>query len=317
MRQILNEWRKYLNEEEEEKRKVNIFLDMDGVLVDFPSALKEYIKSIYSVDPHVLHPGSKSSRRAISRLQSMNLSPSEIDELYDGTEHKFQSGAEYEPDEKIMGDYIFKALVGNKDLWLAMNQLEGADILVAEVFDLADEVFVLTAHVDEVSKEAKKEWIGNYFPQIKAANIYVDREKGARLRQLIKSGTVAETDLNILIDDRRKFLDDFIDSGGVGIQYDFQSPNTTFEELHGYSIFVKTLRPNGKVSSIVRNCIFRNTTRESIYIQATFTNIRIENSLFFGNRGRSVYIWLSGNNGKHSVGVRNSNIERIECKSSL
>jgi|TARA_Y100000310_G_scaffold208752_1_gene209373 hypothetical protein len=231
MKQILNEWRQYLKEEEEEKRKVNIFLDMDGVLVDFPSALKEYIKSIYSVDPHVLHPGSKSSRRVLRRLQSMNLSPSEIDELYDGTEHKFQSGAEYEPDEKIMGDYIFKALLGNKDLWLAMNQLEGADTLVAEVFDLADEVFVLTAQVDEVSKEAKKEWIGNYFPQIKADNIYVDREKGARLRQLIKSGTVAETDLNILVDDRRKFLDDFIDAGGVGIQYDFQSPDVTFEEL--------------------------------------------------------------------------------------
>jgi len=230
MRQILNEWRQYLKEEEE-KRKVNIFLDMDGVLVDFPSALKEYIKSIYSVDPHVLHPGSKSSRRVLRRLQSMNLSPSEIDELYDGTEHKFQSGAEYEPDEKIMGDYIFKALLGNKDLWLAMNQLEGADTLVAEVFDLADEVFVLTAQVDEVSKEAKKEWINNYFPQIKAANVYVDREKGERLRQLIKSGTVAETDLNILIDDRRKFLDDFIDAGGVGIQYDFQSSDVTFEEL--------------------------------------------------------------------------------------
>ena len=37
--------------------------------------------------------------------------------------------------------------------------------------------------------------------------------------------------LNILIDDRRTFLDDFIDRGGVGIQYDFQSPDATFEEL--------------------------------------------------------------------------------------
>jgi hypothetical protein len=229
MKQILSEWRKYINEEE--KPRVNIFLDMDGVLVDFPSALKEYIKSIYSIDPRELHPESKSSRRALRRLQSMNLSPAEIDELYDGSEHKFQSGAEYEPDEKIMSDYVFKALLGNKDLWLAMNELEGADTLVAEVFDLADEVFVLTAQVDEVSKEAKKEWIGNYFPQIKAANIHVDREKGERLRQLIKSGIVAETDLNILVDDRRKFLDDFIDAGGVGIQYDFQSPDTTFEEL--------------------------------------------------------------------------------------
>ena len=229
MKQILSEWRKYINEEE--KPRVNIFLDMDGVLVDFPSALKEYIKSVYGTDPQVLHPGSKSSRRALRRLQSMNLSPAEIDELYDGSEHKFQSGAEYEPDEKIMSDYVFKALLGNKDLWLAMNELEGADTLVAEVFDLADEVFVLTAQVDEVSKEAKKEWIGNYFPQIKAANIHVDREKGERLRRLIKSGIVAETDLNILIDDRHKFLEDFINAGGIGIQYDFQSPNTTFEEL--------------------------------------------------------------------------------------
>jgi len=229
MKQILNEWRKYL--QEEEKQKINIFLDMDGVLVDFPSALREHIKNIYTMAPEEVHPSSKSSRAVLRKLQSMDLSPEEVEELYDRSEYKFQSGEDYQPDEKVMSNYVFKALIGNKELWLGMNKLEGADALVAIVFDVADEVFVLTAQVDKTSEEAKKEWIGAHFPQIKAANINVNRDKGARLRELISLGVVGEDDLNILIDDRKPFLESFIGAGGTGIQYNFESPGTTFAEL--------------------------------------------------------------------------------------
>jgi 5'(3')-deoxyribonucleotidase len=249
---LLENWRKYLKEEggfgqgsapkgewykkqtivvEEEKPKVNIFLDMDGVLVDFPSALKEYIKSVYSMDSQELHPGSKSSRAAFRKLQRMNLSPEEIDELYDRSEYNFQSGASYDPDEKIMSDYVFKALLENKELWLTMNKLEGADTLVETAFALADEVFVLTAHVDQTSADAKKEWISQHFPQIDPAKVNVDQDKGGRLLQLISQGTVAENDLNILIDDRQKFLNSFIEAGGTGIQYNFESPQNAIDEL--------------------------------------------------------------------------------------
>ena len=65
MKLILENWRKYIAEEE--KRKVNIFLDMDGVLVDFPSALKEHIKNIYTAVPEEIHT-SKSSRAVLLSL---------------------------------------------------------------------------------------------------------------------------------------------------------------------------------------------------------------------------------------------------------
>jgi len=229
MKLLIENWRKYLVEAEE--RKVNIFLDMDGVLVDFPSALKEYIKNVYATAAEEIHPTSKSSRAVLRKLQSMNLSPEEIDELYDRSEYKFQSGEDYEPDEKNMSDYVFKALLGNKELWLDMNKLEGADALVETAFTLADKVFILSAQVDEISEEAKEEWIANHFPDRDFAGVEISRDKGGRLLQLIAQGTVAEDDLNILIDDRQKFLDSFMNAGGTGIQYNFEAPGSTFREL--------------------------------------------------------------------------------------
>jgi len=228
MKLLLENWRKYLAEEE--KRKVNIFLDMDGVLVDFPSAMKEYIKNVYTAVPEEIHI-SKNSRAVLRKLQSMNLSPEEIDELYDRTENKFQSGEGYSPDEKIMSDYVFKALLGNKELWLGMNKLEGADALVETAYALADKVFILSAQVDDVSKEAKKDWIAAHFPDRDFDGVEISRDKGGRLLQLIAQGTIAENDLNILLDDRQKFLDNFIAAGGTGIQYNFESPGSAIEEL--------------------------------------------------------------------------------------
>ena len=228
MKLILENWRKYLAEEE--NQKVNIFLDMDGVLVDFPSALKEHIKNIYTAVPEEIHT-SKSSRAVLRKLQSMNLFPEEIDELYDRTETKFQSGEGYSPDEKIMSDYIFKALLKNEKLWLDMKKLVGADEVMAIAFELADNVFILSAQVDPTSKDAKKKWIKHHYPGRKFAGVEIDHDKGARLRKLIAAGTVSEDDLNILLDDRRVFLQNFIAAGGTGIQYNFESPHTAIEEL--------------------------------------------------------------------------------------
>tara|TARA_Y100000310_G_C20550692_1_gene747913 strand:+ start:447 stop:1154 length:708 start_codon:yes stop_codon:yes gene_type:complete len=229
MKLVLENWRKFLKEEQE--RKVNIFLDMDGVLVDFPNALKDYIKKAYSLDVGEVHPNSKSSRAVLRKLQKLELSDEEIEELYDRVEKIFQEGGSYNTEEGLMHKYVLKAITNNRNLWVSMNKLEGANTLVDKAFDLADEVFVLTAQVDDTSKEAKKAWIANHFPQINPQNINVDRDKGGRLLQLINTGTVSELDLNILIDDRQKFLDSFISAGGVGIQYDFLSPQIALSKL--------------------------------------------------------------------------------------
>ena len=229
MKQILKEWRKYITEEE--GRKVNIFLDMDGVLVDFPSALREYVKTNYTRSAEDLFPNSKSSRTLHRKLQALRLSDEGIDELYNRAEVKFQSGDEYNSEERMMSNYIFKVLVNNKALWLSMGKLVGADELVAAAFELADEVFVLTAQVDEASEEAKKEWIAQHFPEIDPRHVNVDRDKGGRLRSLISAGIVGEGDLNILIDDRLHFLESFRNAGGIGIQYDYESPGSAFKEL--------------------------------------------------------------------------------------
>jgi len=228
MKLLLENWRKFLKEE---KGRVNIFLDMDGVLVNFPDTVKDEIKKNNLLSPEEVHPTSKSGRALLRKLQKLQFSSEQIEDLYNQVEIKFQEGGLYNQNEKIMRSYIFKVLTNNKGLWLRMEELEGATALVDEVFNLADEVFVLTAQVDEQSEEAKREWIGSHFPQINPNNINVDRDKGGRLRQLISDGVVSEDDLNILIDDRVKYLNSFINAGGTGIQYDHRSPNVAIEEL--------------------------------------------------------------------------------------
>jgi len=229
MKQILKEWRGYLAEEE--KPKVNIFLDMDGVLVDFPSALKIYIKSVYNTDPAETHRDSKSARKALRNLQSLQLDEEGIEALYDRSEEKFKSGEAYLPKEKIMSDYVLKSLFGNERLWLAMNKLIGADELVNIVFQLADNVFILSAHVDDTSKLAKKKWIAHHYPNHQFKGVEIERDKGARLQALIRTDVISGDDLNILIDDRRSFLQSFVGAGGTGIQYNSESPEIAIEEL--------------------------------------------------------------------------------------
>ena len=229
MKNLLENWHKYLSENQ--KRKINIFLDMDGVLVDFPTATSKYIRDNYLLDAVEMFPSSKSSRVLHRKLQRLKLSDEGLQKLYDEAATKFQSGKEYNYEEKLMSDYIFKILINNKELWLSMEKLIGADKLVATAFVLADEVFVLTAQVDEVSKMAKKEWIASHFPEINPKRVNVDRDKGGRRKQLISAGIVGSNDLNILIDDRTHFLNSFISAGGIGVQYNFESPETAFQEL--------------------------------------------------------------------------------------
>ena len=51
------------------------------------------------------------------------------------------------------------------------------------------------------------------------------------MRQLVAAAEVSDDDLNILIDDRTHFLNSFINAGGIGIQYNFESPEVAFDEL--------------------------------------------------------------------------------------
>ena len=161
---------------------------------------------------------------------------------------KKDAGEPRSPEEKIISNYLFSLVSKDKQIWKDMAKVAGADEMIATAEQIAgpNNVYILSSPVGDPIKDketgkvisppsvvAKKEWIAakDHFPQIDPDNVLVDREKGARLRSLINVGRVSENDLNILIDDRRKFLDDFIAAGGIGIQYNFESPGRAFQEL--------------------------------------------------------------------------------------
>ena len=76
MKLILENWRKFLNEEIQDKYQ--IFLDMDGVLVDMTAGVVntvntnlQKVRNGVSTDhnnPDSVHPGSKSKSQALRRL---------------------------------------------------------------------------------------------------------------------------------------------------------------------------------------------------------------------------------------------------------
>jgi FMN phosphatase YigB (HAD superfamily) len=195
MKLLLENWRKYLKEDNE-KFPYQIYCDMDGVLVDFESATSKILNDL--IDNPEEHQGNRKLYKAILKAKK-EVGDKEI------TSDHFNFGSPY---KKVI-DLMFRALATNKDYWVEMDWLEGGK----ELWDFIKpyKPIILTAPVagSDASKLGKEEWCREHLG--KDIQVIVDAEKEKYAKHEGKTG--------LLIDDREKNVNKFKAAGGKTILY--------------------------------------------------------------------------------------------------
>ena len=218
MKLILESWRRFLKEEVE-NNNLHIFFDMDGVLVDLATTLanKININLKSAVDPHaathdehgeILDRGSKSGRKGLRKLKALvtEVTPEQLEDIT----IKKDAGESRSPEEKAINNYVY-ALLGDKtgQIWLDMEVAPGAQ----EMIDAAKEkgnIYVLSSPVGDISVEKKKQWLKNKLPGVEFVDTIFSSKKGEALKN---TGLIQRGETVILIDDRVKYINDFVTGG--------------------------------------------------------------------------------------------------------
>jgi len=239
MKLILENWRQFLNEEIQDKYQ--IFLDMDGVLVDMTQGVVDTINTnLHKVhngastdhnDPGSVHPGSKSKSQALRRLvkemekeRRTEITAKEFDhmtDLKDAGDEGF-SGA-----NKWIERYFLKAASNNQNWWANLPAYPHTQALV----DLANEAshdgktMILSAPIDAASVAGKQMWIDSNLAGIAPEKVNIVHDKGAFLKSL----NLPDNIIPILIDDRAKYQRQFGDAGGNVIPWGIHNSDSSFE----------------------------------------------------------------------------------------
>lgn len=239
MKLLIENWRKFLNEEMQDKYQ--IFLDMDGVLVDMTEGVVDTVntnlqkvKNGASTDydnPESVHPGSKSKSQALRRLVKEmekegreEITAEEFDRL---TDLKDAGDEGFSGANKQIERYFLTAASNNQDWWADLPPLAHAQTLV----DLANEAshdgktMILSAPIDEASVAGKLIWIENNLINVDPAKVNVVHDKGAFLKSL----DLPDNIIPVLIDDRVKYHKQFRDAGGEVIPWDIHDPAGSLE----------------------------------------------------------------------------------------
>ena len=233
MKLILETWRSFLNEEVQDKYQ--IFLDMDGVLVDMTQGVVDTVNTnLHKVrngastdhnDPGSVHPGSKSKSQALRRLAKemekegrTEITAKEFDhmtDLKDAGDEGF-SGA-----NKQIERYFLSAASRNHDWWKNLPILPHAQALV----DLAN-AMILSAPIDDDSVSGKQAWVENNLSGIDMGNVVVVPDKGGYLENL----GLPDSIIPILIDDRKKYQQQFGSVGGRVLRWNVHNPEGSFDK---------------------------------------------------------------------------------------
>ena len=239
MNLLLENWRTFLNEEVQDKYQ--IFLDMDGVLVDMTEGVVDIVNTnLQKVkngastdynDPDSVHPGSKSKSQALRKLAKEmekegreEITAEEFDHL---TDLKDAGDKDFSGANKQIEKYFLTAASKNQDWWANLPVLPHTQELV----DLANEAShdgkatILSAPIDDESIRGKEVWIENNLVDIDPGKIYVVPNKG----ELLKSLELPDNIIPILIDDRVKYHKQFKEAGGQVIPWDIHDPAGSFE----------------------------------------------------------------------------------------
>ena len=168
-----------------------IFLDMDGVLVDYSGGWWTIVKQI-GIKPIEVQGKKDYSRDDIARVHGQTRNS------------KFWESLEWEH--------------GGRELW------DAANVLFENIHILSSTATKQNIEAGKIVETGKLEWIKhNLHPHLPASNIHIVSEGVLKAK--------FANHLSILVDDRKSTIDAFIQAGGYGILHDAQKYRKTIEEL--------------------------------------------------------------------------------------
>ena len=206
MKFLLENWRKFLIKEKNDKFPYQIYCDMDGVLVDFETAAIEQINKDLK-DKAISGKTINRLRKKLSDLGRNLITQKDLNKM--DKKNRLQSArnymyARFENDEEFWANLPWAS--GGKELWAYISQFNP---------------YILTTPMQDAgSKTGKKLWIKNNL-QPKPNKIFMSHKK---YKWATTNGKP-----NILIDDFTTNTIPWKDSGGIAILH--TNTNKTIKEL--------------------------------------------------------------------------------------
>ena len=189
-----------------------IYLDMDGVIVNMSSTLNEEMLKMLK------DPTNKYFEKFWNKFPDFNLNI--INEDYLKTVFISKDlGLELSKEKKYIKNLTYKPLSNNVNLWTNLPVYDGAKKFVEYLLDHWA-VTILSSPVDLDSIIGKELWLNNHFPALLHNAIF---ETNKYLYAHPRA---------ILVDDRPKNISLWIEAGGIGILH--KNFEQTIKELQQY-----------------------------------------------------------------------------------
>lgn len=189
---------------------MQIYLDMDGVLVDLAQQLSETLNQDLERDPNVYTGSRKKLLKKLQAIESKeSITPSSLQSDLLSHDNK-ESKNEW---QKILHRYKFKLMITEgADWWANLPPLTNFNLLIQECQALAgaENVYILTAPIetgDNSVERGKLQWILSN-TNIPESKIFMTTEKHHHASSNA-----------ILIDDRVKYCSKFQQHGGNAILF--------------------------------------------------------------------------------------------------
>jgi len=198
--------------------KYQLFVDMDGVLVDFEGGVLKYMNEMMrKLEHQPEHPLHKIARSGAKEIGGWDV---EINKW-----HIARSDQEGSLSRNLrIRDYMYRLVENDVNLWANLGWENGGKKLWDYIKDIPG-LEVLSAPMAEGSRKGKKEWVER--------ELGLPEEK-VNLADSKKSYGEHNGKQGLLIDDRDKYVNEFREGGGVAIKHDPNNVDNTIKQLQQY-----------------------------------------------------------------------------------
>ena len=205
MKLIYENWRKFINEQESQ---VQIYCDMDGVLVDFENGIINYINKDLKDETRVPQEFLKLYNKLQNKLNDLGRDQeAEIGDISKDPEKRVQ----------VVRKYMYARVSDDFEFWSTLEWMPDGKQLWNHIKDMSPQIIILTTPMKgEGSRRGKEEWVRNNLGAQYKVILEKDKWKYSGPR-------------NLLIDDFLSNIEPWSQEGGIVIHH--QNTTDSIDQL--------------------------------------------------------------------------------------